>query len=312
MPPGRATGREQRHISHTEVVFRLHQAVVAAFHDVAQRPRRAVHDVHVLEDDEIRRDLRQVDGSDNDLVVALRVHRQHDQVVPQIVLVQERPHRGGPDLDVDDECFQIRNPVLVLKDVLQRQRRDLTRERGRKRLAPGGRFEAASVAARRGIDERVVYGVKRDHAVPVRDRPVHDRDAVRRVCVRGDERREVPVDAWLRLASTVWLITSSASRLNGSLALPNARCAPTCSMELLRHDRASAATPSRRHRFARCGRARRTQVTFRPVWFKKRKFGQPWLRSSTPTAAATSTALWAALIVHARSALAWVRTPYGA
>ena len=199
MPPGRATGREQRPISHTEVVFRLHQAVVAAFHDVAQRPRRAVHDVHVLEDDEIRRDLRQVDGSDNDLVVALRVHRQHDQVVPQIVLVQERPHRGGPDLDVDDECFQIRNPVLVLKDVLQRQRRDLTRERGRTRLVPGGRSEAASVAARRGINERVVYGVKRDHAVPVRDRPVHDRDAVRRIRVRGDECREVPVDAWLRL-----------------------------------------------------------------------------------------------------------------
>ena len=50
-------------------------------------------------------------------------------------------------------------------------------------------------------------------------------------------------------------------------------------------------------------------MTFRPVWFKKRKFGQPWLRSSAPTAAATSTALWAALIVHARSALASVRTP---
>ena len=202
--------------------------------------------------------------------------------------------------------FQIRNPALVLEDVLQRQRRDLTREPGRTRLVPG-RFEAAPVAARRGVDDRVVYGVKRDHAVPVRDRPVHDRDAVRRVRVRGDERREVPVDARLRLDQHGVVDHVEREPLERVVGVAESEVRPDLQHGTARAPRrrpGGTAWPGggaavcygggRRRGFGRCGSGSASPGS--------------WLRSSAPTAAARSTALWAALIIHARSALASVRT----
>ena len=160
-----------------------------------------------------------------------------------------------------------------------------------------GRFEAAPVAARRGVDDRVVYGVKRDHAVPVRDRPVHDRDAVRRVRVRGDERREVPVDARLRLDQHGVVDHVEREPLERVVGVAESEVRPDLQHGTARAPRrrpGGTAWPGggaavcygggRRRGFGRCGSGSASPGS--------------WLRSSAPTAAASSIALCAALIIH--------------